>query len=189
MDELIKAKMEEGESVIWQGGPDNIKALDKTNKKRIVTTSIISLLTAVALLLLYIINFKGDLKIALFLIILLALCAFAPVRSLLDAKAVRKLRYVVTDKNLMVVSSEAKAASLSQIRDAALRTDPDDHLSFLVGKRAVKAAPSNWRKLALTWQPGSADPDEPYDVFAFYAVADKAGLRRAIRQVLPNVQE
>ena len=33
------------------------------------------------------------------------------------------------------------------------------------------------------------EEDEAVDSFAFYAVSDKAGLRRAIRQVLPEVQE
>ena len=189
MDELIKSRMEEGERILWQGGPEPVKALDSTNKKRFWVTTCICIVTAIVLLALYICNVKGDRKPAVYVIVLV-LCAFAPIRRILDARDVRKLRYVVTDKRLMNVSSEAKAVPLSRIRECALRTDADGHMSFLAGAGALKARPNHWRDVALTGNPGSGgEPDEPVDMFGFYAVADKAGLRKAIRQVLPDVQE
>jgi len=188
MDELIKAKMEDGESILWQGGPESIRTLDKTNKKRFFITTIICLLTAVVLLFLYVTNVKGDLKPSVFVIIL-GMCACAPLRRLLGAAKIRKLRYVVTDKRLMIVSDEVKAVPYSRIRIAAFRSDPDNHLSFLAGERALKAAPSHWRDMALTGQSETPEPGEPVEAFAFYAVEDKAGLREAIHRVLPDVQE
>lgn len=188
MDELIKGRMEEGETILWQGGTEAIEALDKTNKKRFWVTLAICAVLAVVINALYITNVKGEVKPAVIVIILL-LCAFAPLRRILDASAVRKLRYVVTDKRLMIVSTEAKAVLLSRIPVCALRSDEDGHLSFLAGENALKAKSSHWRDLALTGQPNSADADEPVDGVAFYAVADKAGLRKVIRQVLPQVQD
>lgn len=189
MDELIKSRMDEDEHILWQGGPETIKTLDATNKKRFWVTTCICIVTAIVLLALYICNVKGDRKPAVYVIVL-ALCAVAPIRQILDARGVRKLRYVVTDKRLMTVSGEAKAVLLSRIRECALRTDADGHLCFLAGASALKARPSHWRDVALTGNPnGGGSPDEPVDTFGFYAVADKAGLRKAIRQVLPEVQE
>lgn len=188
MDELIKERMTEGETILWQGGPEPFETLDRTNKKRFWITNLICLVTAVALLVLYMTNVKDDPKPAAFAIIVL-LCAFAPLRRLLDASAARKLHYVVTDRRLMIVTNEAKFVLLSRIPACALRTDADGHLSFLAGAAALKAKPSHWRDLALIGQPNGADADEPVDAFAFYAVKDKAGLRRAIRQVLPNARE
>ena len=71
----------------------------------------------------------------------------------------------------------------------ALRTDEDGHLSLLIGPDAIKSRPSHWRDRCLTGQPPSAADDEEVDSFVFYAVADKAGLRKAARQVLPFLQE
>ena len=188
MDELIKSRMDEDERILWQGGPEPVKTLDATNKKRFWVTTCICIVAAITLLALYTCNVKGDRMPSVYVIVLV-LCAFAPIRRILDARELRKLRYVVTDKRLMTVLSEAKAVPLSRIRECALRTDADGHLSFLAGAGALKARPSHWRDVALTGNPGGGEPDEPVDVFGFYAVADKAGLRKAIRQVLPNVQE
>ena len=187
MDELIKSRMDEDEKILWQGGPDTIKALDKTNKKRFWVQLIIGAAVAAVLIALYALNVKDDPKPSVFAIILV-ICFFAPLRRLADAAAVRKLQYVVTDKRLMIVSSEARHVTLPRIQECALRTDEDGHLSFLAGPGALKARPSHWRDLSLIGQ-GTTEPDEPVNAFGFYAVKDKAGLRKALRQVLPDVKE
>lgn len=189
MDELIKSSLNEGEKILWKGSADTIEALDKTNKKRFWITLVICALTAVIITVLYITNVKGEVKPGVIVIVWL-LCAFAPVRRLLDASTVQKLQYLVTDQRLLIVSNDVKSVPLSRIRVSALRSDEDGHLSFLAGADALKTRPSHWRDLALTGRSGSAaEEDEAVDSFAFYAVSDKAGLRRAIRQVLPEVQE
>ena len=186
MDALLKEQLAEGESIIWQGVPEPFETLDKTNKKRFWITLAVCIAAAAALVVLYLANIKGEPKPAV-LVIILVLCGFAPVRRFLYAAAVRKLRYLVTDRQLLIVSNEVKRVSLSRVKVCALRSDADGHLSFLAGAHALKARPSHWRDLALTGQPNT-EPDEPVDSFAFYAVADKAGLRAVIRRVLPNVQ-
>ena len=187
MDERMKGQMAEGEKILWQGGAEAFETLDKTNKKRFWTTLIVCALTAIVISVLYVLNAKEAVKPGV-VVIVVVICAFAPVRRFLDAAAIRKLQYVVTDRQLMVVSSEAKTVLLSRIPVCALRSDADGHLSFLAGEHALKVKPSHWRDLTLTGQPNAAS-GESVESFAFYAVADKAGLRRAIRQVLPNVQD
>ena len=187
MDERITNSLREGETLLWKSRAEAIETLDKTNKKRFWITTAICAVLAVILSALYVIYVKGPVKPAV-LVILVLLCAFAPLRRLLDASAVRKLGYAVTNQRLLIVSGEVKGVSLSRVKEAALRTDEDGHLSLLVGADALKAKPSHWRDVALTGLPGTEEEGTVVEYFGFYAVEDKSGLRKILRQVLPLVK-
>ena len=188
MDETLKSRLNEGEQILWQSKPEPIQALDKTNKKRFFTNLIVCSVIAAVLIILYLTNVKGAVKPGA-IVTVLVLCAFSPFRRLLDASSVKKLQYVVTDQRLLVVNGvEVKPVELSRIQDAVLKQDADGHLSLLVGSRGVTTKPDHWRELTLVGQPGSLPEEEPIETFAFYAVEDRAGLKKVLAKVLPLVK-
>ena len=184
MDEKLTSSLREGEKVLWQSKAEPIQTLDNTTKKRFWITLAVCVATFAVLTVLYATNVKAEPRPAVY-VILFVLCAFAPLRRFLDARDIRKLNYVVTDQRLLIVSGDVKGVDLARVKEAALRTDADGHLSLLVGSHGVKARPSHWRDLALTGVPSVSDADEPVDSFGYYAVADKAGLEQVLKQVLP----
>lgn len=186
MEDIVKEALREEESVLWQSRPETFETLDKTNKKRFWITLCICAAVFAVLAVLYLFNGKAEPKASV-VVILFVLCAFAPVRRILDANQIRKLRYIVTNQRLLVVSGEVKGVALSRVKQAVLRTDADGHLSLLAGVEGVKKRQSYWRDLALIGQPGSSSDDEPIDTFGFYAVEDKKGLERVLKQVLPEL--
>ena len=188
MDETLKSRLNEGENILWQSKAEAIQALDKTNKKRFVTNLIVCAAIAIVLIVLYLTNVKGEVKTSAIVLVLI-LCAFAPLRRILDASAVKKLQYIVTDQRLLVVNGvEIKAVDLGRIQDAVLKQDEDGHLSLLVGSKGVKAKADHWREVALVGQPGSLPEEEPIETFAFYAVEDRTGLKKVLAKVLPLVK-
>lgn len=187
MEETLKNGLRDGETILWRSKTEAIETLDKTNKKPFWLTLLISAAVFVLLVVLYVLNVSGPQKPVVYIILLVA-CGFAPVRRLADAREARKLHYIVTDRRLLSISGELRGVELKRVKTAALRTDEDGHLSLLAGADAVKARPSRWRALALTGQPSAAvDDNEPVDRFVFYAVEDRKGLEKVLRQVLPGV--
>ena len=188
MDENLKSRLNEGETILWQSKTEPIQALDKTNQKRFFTNLIVCSMIAIVLIVLYLTNVKGEVKFSA-IVIVLVLCAFAPLRRILDASAVKKLQYLVTDQRLLVFNgSEIKGVELGRIQDAVLKLDADGHLSLLVGSRGIKTKPDHWRELAIVGQPSSLPEEEPIETFGFYAVDDRAGLKKVLAQVLPLVK-
>ena len=157
MEENLKSRLNEGETILWQSKTEPIQALDKTNKKRFLTNLIVCSVIAAVLIGLYLGFVKGEVKISAIVLVLL-LCAFAPLRRILDASAVKKLQYLVTDQRL------------------------------LVGSHGIKTKPDHWRELAIVGQPSSLPEEEPIETFGFYAVEDRAGLKKVLAQVLPLVK-
>ena len=184
MEDIIKEALREEETVLWQSKPEAFETLDKTNKKRFWVTLCICTVVFIAIMALSLFNGKTEVKPSV-VVILFVLCAFAPLRRILDANQIRKLRYVVTNQRMLVVSGDVKGVALERVKQAVLRTDADGHLSLLAGAEGVKKRQSYWRDLALIGQPGASSDDEPIDTFGFYAVEDKKGLERVLKQVLP----
>ena len=184
MEDIVKEALREDETILWQSKPEAFETLDKTNKKRFWVTLCICAAAFAVLAVLYLFNGKTEPKPSV-VVILLVLCGFAPVRRNLDANQIRKLRYIVTNERLLVVSGDVKGVELSRVKQAVLRTDADGHLSLLAGTDGVKKRQSYWRDLALIGQPGSSSDEEAIDTFGFYAVEDKKGLERVLKQVLP----
>ena len=121
------------------------------------------------------------------------LAALTPVRFLTDAAKIRKLRYVATDRRLMVVSEgAARSAAYGRIDQAAFRTDADGVTSLLCGALALAAKENKRREIAVIGMVGGdrAGEDQPIESFGFYSLSkqDVGALRGIMKQQCPALK-
>ena len=124
------------------------------------------------------------------LLVVLGLAALTPIRFLTDAAKIRKLRYVATDRRLMVVSEgAARSVTYGRIDRAAFRTDADGVTSLLCGEQALAAKENKRREIAVIGMVGGdrAGEDQPIESFGFYALSkqDISALRGILKQQCP----
>ena len=179
--------LEEGEEILWQAGAKPFRTLDKTNKPGFLLKAIIGAAIFIGVLIGYLatVGDPSEIKPILCLIVLL-FCALPSINTFSDAKSVRKVRYLATNRRLIAVRDTGRSIDYGAIREAAFRTDADGNESLLCGRAAVKAKSAKWRALAVT---GATPLDENgvCESFAFYAPEDIDGLKKVLKDVMPAI--
>ena len=151
MDEELKSALEEGETVLWQGSPEDFVTLDKTNKKPYIIRVVIPALVCIALIVTYGAatipdnNFKPALAA-----VIAAFGVLIASSTFLDARKIRKQKYCITDKKLIWINDSTKKIPFETIKEYLFSTDEDDHTTLLIGADAVKRKSSKWRSLAAS---------------------------------------
>ncbi len=181
MDDILQTILHKEEKILWEGKAEPFTTLDRTHKNAYLKKLCITLAVTLALLLLY---FTTVSEVEPFIVaVMLFLAAYICIKPLTEARQLRSARYLVTDERLVLITDEVVNVVYTDIPMAAIRTDADGHSSLLCGQRAIAAAPQQRRSFAATGAVIDMD-SQLCDSLIFYAVADIAGMKEALRPYL-----
>lgn len=186
----VKSYINADEKLLWKGQPTATETLNKTYRKKLISTGIIvaCVLAAFLALFLFLANRQGvPMSWGFYALVVVIACI--PIMNIFsEAAKVSKAEYLATDKRLIVVFADgAKDLDYERITEAAFRTDDDRLTTLLCGTKAVRSKPASWRDCTVRGDQASrADKDAklPCESFAFYAVNDPDGLRTVLRDKL-----
>ena len=185
MEEDIKEVLEEGEKILWNGGPEAFTVLDKTNKKPFMIKLVLTALVCIALIVAYVTSINsggGDFK-PLLIVIIVAIGILVVSSTYIDARNVRKQKYYLTDKNIIKISDSAQKVPLDKIGNYRFRADADGHTSLLIGENTVNSKMKKWRTLAV--KPVSFDDKGgKCDLAVFYAIPSVNQFQRLLDEKL-----
>ena len=181
MDDILQTILHKEEKILWEGKAEPFTTLDRTHKNAYLKKLCITLAVTLALRLLYFITVS---EVEPFIVaVMLFLAAYICIKPLTEARQLRSARYLVTDERLVLITDEVVNVVYTDIPMAAIRTDADGHSSLLCGQRAIAAAPQQRRSFAATGAVIDMD-SKLCDSLIFYAVADIAGMKEALRPYL-----
>jgi len=151
MEEKIKAVLDAGETLLWTGSPEKFTALDRSNKRPLITNILVKAIVSAAIIVFFAISTARTTGVnPLLLIALLAAAALIIASPFFSVNKLRsKVTYALTDRRLISCTPEFHAVPLEGIREAVLRSDEDGHRTLLCGPEAVKLEPAKWRKYAV----------------------------------------
>ena len=185
MDESLKARLEPGEKILWQGAPESFRLLDKSNTGSFLKEICICLLGGAAIAAEYWF-FSGRQALPKELLWIVFLLVAVPVCFLIsDALKLRRTKYYVSDRRLAVVNTSVKDVAFFRIQEASLKQDSCGHTTLLCGGKALRGPASSYRARTVLGLDALDGDDTICDSFAFYAVSQPEELKKALSGVLP----
>ena len=181
--EKIDAILKGDEKLLWSGGAGKFKVLDEVYKPKLIKDTIISLAVLAALIAGYIaLAAKNNADVSAgVIIVLVIMLMFIPVRMLTDSnKLMKKIRYLITDKRLIIITNNVESIAYAGIKTAKLRTDKAGMTSLVCGKRAIGSSDGKLRGLAATGCHMDENGKE-CDAFVFYALDDPDEIKRILK--------
>ena len=175
MEDILKSKLKDDETLLWCAVPEAFETLDKTHKAHFVRKAILIALGMVAVILLYILAAaKNHAAVQpLVVVILLAAGSYGIVGDILDANKLRKKTvYGLTDQRIIAVmgmSTESVDYERMGKGDYEFVTDEDGHTSLLCGERAREAKPHGRRSVTVCGAQNNAETGECHG-FGMYGI-------------------
>ena len=155
MEDILKSKLKDDETLLWCAMPEAFETLDKTHKAKFISKAIIITVVFAALVAFYItmaIEKNATIQIPL-LLVGLAAAGYGIFGEFLDANKLRnKTIYGLTDQRMIAVmgmSTEAVEYGRMTAGDYEFVTDEDGHTSLLCGERAREAKPNGRRSVTV----------------------------------------
>ena len=173
MEEKLKAKLKDDETLLWTAKPEDFETLDKTHKAYFVRKAVAISVVIIALLALYIkmaIDKSADIQFAVILIGL-AFGAYGVFGEFLDANKLRnKSLYALTDQRIIAMMGMSfEAVDYERLSDYEFVTDEDGHTSLLCGERAREAKPYGRRSATVCGAQNNSETGECHG-FALYGI-------------------
>ena len=175
MEDILRSKLKDDETLLWCAVPEAFDTLDKTHKAHFVRKAILIAIGAVALIVLYILAAaKNHAAVQpLVIAVLLAAGAYGILGDILDANKLRKKTvYGLTDQRIIAVmgmSTEAVDYERMGKGDYEFVTDEDGHTSLLCGERAREAKPHGRRSVTVCGAQNNAETGECHG-FGMYGI-------------------
>ena len=184
MKEKLDSILGKDEELLWFGSPESFETMDKTNGNSIKVGIVLKAVIMAALIAGYVIIAAREGIMLGVILFLLAAAAYLILSPFLTARTLRKsVGYAVTDKRLIHIASDAKGIGYSAIREAALKTDADGHVTLLCGKDALKLSEHKWRN-AATFPIRIDDETKECDCLVFYALPESEKVRELLSQYI-----
>ena len=175
MEDILKSKLKDDETLLWCAVPEAFETLDKTHKAHFMRKAILITLGMVAVILLYILAAaKNHAAVQpLVIAVLLAAGAYGIFGDILDANKLRKKTvYGLTDQRIIAVmgmSTESVDYERMGKGDYEFVTDEDGHTSLLCGERAREAKPHGRRSVTVCGAQNNAETGECHG-FGMYGI-------------------
>ena len=166
MEDILKSKLKDDETLLWCAVPEAFETLDKTHKAHFMRKAILVAIGMVAVILLYILAAaKNHAAVQpLVIAVLLAAGAYGIFGDILDANKLRKKTvYGLTDQRIIAVmgmSTESVDYERMGKGDYEFVTDEDGHTSLLCGERAREAKPHARRSVTVCGAQNNAETGE-----------------------------
>lgn len=175
MEDILKSKLKDDETLLWCAVPEAFETLDKTHKAHFMRKAILVAIGMVAVILLYILAAaKNHAAVQpLVIAVLLAAGAYGIFGDILDANKLRKKTvYGLTDRRIIAVmgmSTESVDYERMGKGDYEFVTDEDGHTSLLCGERAREAKPHGRRSVTVCGAQNNAETGECHG-FGMYGI-------------------
>ena len=181
MDEMLSAYLEQDEKILWDSHPEAFETLDKTHKQAFTKKLLITVITTAVLLALYIfgLGHAEPLIVAVTVIIAAYIC----VSTHMNAWQLKKARYLITDRRIIVMNNDITFAHYDEIPVAFLRQDADGHTSLVCGEYAAQLPARKWRSysaVGVRFEPNSKICDN----LILYAIPDPAKVKEILKPYL-----
>lgn len=173
MEEKLKAKLKDDETLLWTAKPEAFETLDSTHKKHFVMKGILLSVIFLALIAIYIraaLSTHSTIQIPVILIGLAAY-AYGLFGEFMDANKLRnKSLYALTDQRMIaVMGMSVEAVDYERLSDYEFVTDEDGHTSLLCGERAREVKPYGRRSATVCGAQNNAETGECHG-FAMYGI-------------------
>lgn len=173
MEEKLKAKLKDDETLLWMAKPEAFETLDSTHKKHFVMKGILLSVIFLALIAIYIraaLSTHSTIQIPVILIGLAAY-AYGLFGEFIDANKLRnKSLYALTDQRMIaVMGMSVEAVDYERLSDYEFVTDEDGHTSLLCGERAREVKPYGRRSATVCGAQNNAETGECHG-FAMYGI-------------------
>ena len=173
MEEKLKAKLKDDETLLWTAKPEAFETLDSTHKKHFVMKAILLSVIFLALIAIYIraaLSTHSTIQIPVILIGLAAY-AYGLFGEFMDANKLRnKSLYALTDQRMIaVMGMSVEAVDYERLSDYEFVTDEDGHTSLLCGERAREVKPYGRRSATVCGAQNNAETGECHG-FAMYGI-------------------
>ena len=173
MEEKLKAKLKDDETLLWTAKPEAFETLDSTHKAYFVKKAVLIGIVLVALVALYVkmaIDKNADVQ-PMVILIGLAFGAYGILGEFLDANKLRnKSLYALTDQRIIaVMGMSVEAVDYERLSDYEFVTDADGHTSLLCGERAREAKPYGRRSATVCGAQNNSETGECHG-FALYGI-------------------
>ena len=175
MEDILKSKLKDDETLLWCAVPEAFETLDKTHKAHFMRKAILVAIGMVAVILLYILAAAENHAAVqpLVIAVLLAAGAYGIFGDILDANKLRKKTvYGLTDQRIIAVmgmSTESVDYERMGKGDYEFVTDEDGHTSLLCGERAREAKPHARRSVTVCGAQNNAETGECHG-FGMYGI-------------------
>ena len=175
MEDILKSKLKDDETLLWCAVPEAFETLDKTHKAHFMRKAILVAIGMVAVILLYILAAaKNHAAVQpLVIAVLLAAGAYGIFGDILDANKLRKKTvYGLTDQRIIAVmgmSTESVDYERMGKGDYEFVTDEDGHTSLLCGERAREVKPHGRRSVTVCGAQNNAETGECHG-FGMYGI-------------------
>lgn len=177
MEDKLKSKLKDDETLLWCAKPESFEILDKTHKSNFVKKAILITVVFAAIVAVYIymaIDTSSTIQIPVILIGLAA-AAYGMFGEFLDGRKLQnKTMYALTDQRIiamMGMSFEAVDYERMQGGEYEFVTDEDGHTSMLFGERAREAKPFGRRSATVCGAQNNSETGECQG-FALYGITD-----------------
>ncbi len=161
MEDILRSKLKDDETLLWCARPEAFETLDKTHKARFVKKAIVIVVVMVALLVLYIAAAaKNHAPVQIPVILVgLAAGAYGIFGEFLDANKLRnKTIYGLTDRRMIaVMGMSTESVEYERLSDYTFVTDEDGHTSLLCGERAREVKPHGRRSVTVCGAQNNTD--------------------------------
>ena len=173
MEEKLKAKLKDDETLLWTARPEAFEILDKTHKAHFVKKAILIAIVAVIAIALYVnaaIKSNSTIQIAVILIALAA-AGYGIFGEFLDGRKLQnKTLYALTDQRMIALMGMSfEAVDYGRLKDYEFVTDEDGHTSLLCGERARDVKPYGRRSVTVCGAQNNAETGECHG-FAMYGI-------------------
>lgn len=161
MEQKLKAKLKDDETLLWCARPEAFETLDKTHKTRFIRKAVITTVVFAAIVAVYIkaaVNTNSDVQIPVILMGLVA-ALYGMFGEFLDANKLRnKSIYALTDQRIIAMMGMSfEAVDYHRLTDYEFVTDEDGHTTLLCGERARETKPYGRRSATVRGAQNNAE--------------------------------
>ena len=181
MDDILATVLHKDEKILWEGKAEPFVTLDRTHKQAYLKKAVITLAVSLTLAVLYFMVVAEINPVIPAAILLVA--GYICLKPILDARKLRRARYLITTERLVLITDEVVNAVYSDIPVATVRKDADGHSSLLCGRRAIAIPPEQRRNYAVTGAIFDMDT-KICDSLIFYAISDAEKVKEILRPYL-----
>lgn len=185
MEEKLKAKLKDDETLLWSAKPEAFDILDKTHKAHFMKKAILISVVFVAIVAFYIymaIDTSSTIQIPV-IIIGLAAALYGILGEFLDGRKLQnKTLYALTDQRMIAMMGMSfEAVDYERMSDDyEFVTDRDGHTTLLCGERAREVKPYSRRTVTVCGAQNNAETGECQG-FAMYGITAEV---KNIEQIL-----
>nr|WP_297275675.1 hypothetical protein [uncultured Agathobaculum sp.] len=184
MEEVVKNRLRQGETILWQGTPEPFPLLEQGNRLSVLRLWVVTVVLAACLIAAYCTqNIEWEMRFVVGIIVIALLVASAP---FIERMRVRKEKFYLTNERAFLVMGPKAvfAMELSAIDAVEVVEDVENHACIAMGSCIFEYMRKEMRWRACHPKINMQDSEHrgQVDGMVFYDVADVKGAMEILKQ-------